>query len=610
MIIEDLRSHRVWSCTISIMITVLCIFVFGACHKTPAAGTRGGRAAHDVGVPSMPGIAGSVTYDDGAPAAAACLVFTAVGSGAQAAIVVADTTGRFTATLSPGEYAVAATAQRGAAWVEKFAITRDGYTLKLASDCQRTLGVVASNTFYDTRVMFGRNSFNTGDTFATIARPDGTFSLCLPSGDYIASLAGDMLSTGIAVSIPSKERIVLQGHPTREVRSAPASTAAVTHRIDGLINDILRSNARLVGIGEATHGSAEFVTTRSTLVFELAKRAQLQLVLLENDAISSLALDRYVNGDNIDLKVAISELGFWITDTFEFIHFLEEIRSYNLRLQSPADRIHVRGIDVQNTKPSVSVILANAKLLALSSDEQEMLQLLAPDRGKAVKQLGAKQRADLDTVLARLSSPMGQTELDTQISVAARSLAIQVGFLDGDTRGLYMQRREAGMAQLAHFIVERTGVKRAVLWAHNDHVSRHIGGANSVGQRLAEAFPTSYYSIGFFFYEGSTRAWDAAGKIGVVSHTMGPAPAFTVERVIMAMTGFPTIAWLPLRDAPSALKEWFEVPRYVREVGALYNGEDRATVLINMQAAFDAIVVIKTIHDSSPTPTGVRRASR
>jgi erythromycin esterase len=609
MILECLRSPRVhsWSHAISIAMAASYLSAFGACHNAPVPQVHRNLPTHDGRVLPVSGIEGLATYDDGTPAADACLVFTDIASGAQAAVSVADAAGKFITTVSAGEYAVAATGQRGAVWIERLTISRDGFTVKLAGDCRGTAGTIVGDVQPDTRIVFGRRSFSTGDTFTTMARPDGTFSLCLPHGDYIASLEGGMLSLGSSVSIPSNNPIVLRGYSRSEVRHVPASVKLAAYHIDGLVNDIVRSNARLVGIGEATHGSAEFVTARSTLIFDLARRAQLRLVLLENDAISSHALERYVNGDNVDLRAAIAELGFWITDTAEFIHFFEQVRSYNLSLATATDRIHIHGVDVQSTKPSVALIMANAQALKLNSDEQTLLQLLGPDRGKAVKQLDAKRRGDLDATLARLSRPTGSAELDTRIAIAARSLAIQVGFLDGDTQGLYMQRREAGMAQLARYIVERSGAKRAALWAHNDHVSRHIGGVDSVGSTLADVFSNSYYPIGFFFYEGSTRAWDAAGKIGVVSHVIGAAPAFTVEGAVMSMTGFPTIAWLPLSSLPPALHRWLEVPRYVREVGAVYNGEDRATVLLNIKAAFDAIVVIRSIRDSSPTPTGVRR---
>jgi erythromycin esterase-like protein len=179
--------------------------------------------------------------------------------------------------------------------------------------------------------------------------------------------------------------------------------------------------------------------------------------------------------------------------------------------------------------------------------------------------------------------------------------------MDGDVQALYWERSEAGMAALAAFVVERTGGTRAALWAHNDHVSKHLGGVDSLGYRLASALANSYYAVAFFAYQGSSRAWDPAGKIGVLSYPIAAAPSFTIEGAMMTATSHPAVAWLPLRRLPQPLRAWLAVPRFARELGAVYMGEARSMILMNASLAFDALVVIKSVHDSSPTPTGLRR---
>jgi erythromycin esterase-like protein len=213
-------------------------------------------------------------------------------------------------------------------------------------------------------------------------------------------------------------------------------------------------------------------------------------------------------------------------------------------------------------------------------------------------------------LLLRLAIPRGNTLRDIQLAVAASSLAIQVGYLDGDVRGLYSSRRDAGMARLAQLIVNTAPSARACLWAHNDHVARVSQvGYDSIGQLLMVSLAGRYYPVGFYLFEGSARAWDAEEKIGVVSHSFKPAPAYTVEGALMNATGFPEIAWVALGRLPPKLRAWFTVPRYARELGAGSNGEARTMILFDMLSAFDATVVIKHVHDSSPTPTGIRRAT-
>lgn len=75
----------------------------------------------------------------------------------------------------------------------------------------------------------------------------------------------------------------------------------------------------------------------------------------------------------------------------------------------------------------------------------------------------------------------------------------------------------------------------------------------------------------------------------------------------MRATGLPDIAWLPLRTLPATFRGWLATPRFVREVGAAYVDPEATMMLRPMREAFDAVVVIKTGHDSTPTPTGVRK---
>ncbi|MBC7974505.1 MAG: hypothetical protein H7138_05920 [Myxococcales bacterium] len=117
-----------------------------------------------------------------------------------------------------------------------------------------------------------------------------------------------------------------------------------------------------------------------------------------------------------------------------------------------------------------------------------------------------------------------------------------------------------------------------------------------------------YYGVGIYMYQGSARAWDSAGAIGVISHPVAVAPPFAVESVFMAAAGRPEVAWVALRSLPSSLTTWLNLPRFVRELTAVYAGEDELMTLRDLREALDAVVIVKLGHDSSPTATGVRVA--
>jgi erythromycin esterase-like protein len=132
----------------------------------------------------------------------------------------------------------------------------------------------------------------------------------------------------------------IDGIAASEVRRAPPATVRISARFENLVDDISRRDPTIIGLGEATHGTAEFVQARGELTLALIRSASVRLLLFEVDAISASALDDYVNGADVDLAKALPALGFWITDTYEFRRFLELVRQYNAGV---TDKVHLWG---------------------------------------------------------------------------------------------------------------------------------------------------------------------------------------------------------------------------------------------------------------------------
>lgn len=574
---------------------IIVFYVLAGCKTIP-----GKAAAQQLPTPTLAGI---VSYDDGAPANGALIAITSRETGGQVDVLTTDNDGRFQSAIAPGDYAVAVTGERGFAWIESEGVPNITLHIKLSQACHSLTGQVDGSA-ESTRVTLSRRSTSKGDTFVGSVRKDGRFELCLPEAHYRASLTGRALSLGANVNVPEASTLHLKGFSSDEVKRPPAKLDRVPADLGGLVADISASDPVVIGLGEATHGTSEFFSARGALTLELIRRAGVRLILFEFDAIAGAALDGYVNGTDVDIAKAVAALGFWTTDTYEFLRFLDDVRRYNA---TATDKVHVWGIDLQNTVLPVDVLVNNAAVLSITDEEQATLKLIAPQKGKPVRDLSVTQRRSLNALLARLETPRGASQQDLIVAVAARSLTMQMGYWDGDMISMFSQRRDAGMASLAGFIVAQLGAKRACLWAHAGHVSKEST-TPRMGHHLASIPTLRYYGIGFYMHHGSARAWDANLKIGVISHPFPPAPAYTVESVVMASAGTPEIAWVPFHRLPTSLRKWMETPRFVREVGAIYTDNDDTMTLRSVPSAFDAVVVIQVGHDSSPTPTGDRKA--
>lgn len=101
---------------------------------------------------------------------------------------------------------------------------------------------------------------------------------------------------------------------------------------------------RVVGLGEATHGSREFFTLKHRLVEYLVTEQAFTVFALEADQDGCRALDTYVTTGAGDAAAGLRDLGYWTWHTQEVLALLGWLRVYNTT--APAGRaVRVVGVD-------------------------------------------------------------------------------------------------------------------------------------------------------------------------------------------------------------------------------------------------------------------------
>jgi erythromycin esterase len=572
-----------------IAISLMCAF---ACQRGPAVAPP----------PPSGTLTGTVMELSGEPPEGPVLVgLTDTKTSWQIAVVETDPRGRFAAQVPPGDYALAITTPRAFGFVDHVKAPGASAGAKLSRECLAVRGRLTGEVAPRSRVVFNRYSQLTGDRFVAPVSPGGGFQVCLPEADYLVGADGASVSHAQAVHVPVLAPLELPVWPRATIEAVPQVPGRAGPADLASFVKALARGPRVLGLGEANHGTGDFYTRRGELT--LAREGDLHYVLLEADAIGMLAIDDYVQGREIAIAEAVAKLRFWTTDVREFHQFLNDVREYNKGI-APERRVHVMGIDAQRSDPPAAFLLAGRAELALLAADVELLERLAADKA-ALSKLAAAEVAILEKLLDRLDAVPGKIDLlevRARAALAARSLRHQLGYV-GKTHTNSL--RDAAMADLTMRILELGHPGQAAVWAHQGHVARASDdGTVILGQHLARRIP-GYYAIAFLSYDGAARAWDAAGEIGVIPHQLGPAPPFNVESVILAAAGSPDIAWVRLDTVSESLKAWLRAPRFVRELGSVV---PRSTQILRpFPQAFDAVVVIKRASASTPTPTGERR---
>jgi erythromycin esterase len=558
-------------------------------------------------------LTGNVSGADGQAVSGPILIgITDQKTGIRWGVAETDASGRFEVPLPAGEYALAVTSAAGFGYLEHVRSPATGFTLTLSSSCVAIEGQLRGALAAKGVVEVSRFSNSIGDKFVTPVAADGSFRTCLPDGEYTATAGGSLISRSVRFFVPATTRFELAAYTRRDIESPPPTAPIARSSLSDLAAT-LQQGPRVLGFGEANHGTGDFYTQRGALALELARTGGLRYIMLEADAVVLLRVDDYVNGDPVDLSATLAALGFWITDQKEFIAIIDQVRAFNASLP-PERRVHILGFDAQMTEPAAKLLVAAREELGLTQQQVDLVARLGPNNAKSFMEVTAAEKAIVQELLRRLEG-IGRFDpraTSGRAAIAARSLRHQLGYLSESSWIAQGGMRDAAMADIATFVIERGGPGRASLWGHALHIARetYAGGLKSMGCYLADHFAADYYPVGFFTYEGAARAWDAPGKIGVIPHKLAPTPPYYVESAIMEATRHPDMAWVAIKTMPAALRKWLDQPRFSREFGSSYQGEEDARTLRLFPTAFDALVVLKRGSPSTPTPTGERRVAQ
>ncbi len=93
---------------------------------------------------------------------------------------------------------------------------------------------------------------------------------------------------------------------------------------------------RIVGMGEATHGSHEFFAMKHRMLEFLVKQMGFRVFAIEANFTECRAINDYVLYEKGDAKKVIAGMYFWTWNTTEVMKMVEWMRHYNIG-KSPAD---------------------------------------------------------------------------------------------------------------------------------------------------------------------------------------------------------------------------------------------------------------------------------
>src|SRR5215813_13585352 len=307
----------------------------------------------------------------------------------------------------------------------------------------------------------------------------------------------------------------------------------------------LIGNARVVALGEATHGTREFFQLKHRLMEYCISELGFTVIGFEADFGATLAVNDYVLHGNGNARDAAAATGFGIWDTEEVAALIEWVRGWNLTHER---KVKFYGFDMQSAAASTVHLLTYLERVApeLAAESDRILGRLCSQNTGTFADVPAVERelmlAQITTVLGAFAAQRAAwvartSEMDWNLGRQSASVVQQCVRLewsdteDGFAKGF--EYRDRCMADNVHALLAAEGPgTRAVLWAHNGHV-QHAPDAGMVnmGSLLhAELGAADYRAVGFAFNRGGFRA---VGPDRVLrDYVVGSAPEGFVDAAL------------------------------------------------------------------------------
>lgn len=331
-------------------------------------------------------------------------------------------------------------------------------------------------------------------------------------------------------------------------------------------------DARVIGVGEGTHGTREFRRLLHGLVVHAAHEQQPVVLAVELPFNMALALDAWAghgwvpdpqirDRDLADPKLLASG---WLGATRESFELFTWIRDFN-RDVPPERQIQIVGVDVCMS------VHCGAEIVDYLGDidpdiEPQARVLVVPLRGFDLErtrspELAARARenlAELRAMLAARRDRIVARRGDDTYEVAQRLVwlaerRVDIALVGGDNP--VSHEREVAMAETVAWIRDRLGDDgRVLLHAHNGHVGRsrsrmpngRLSHSPQMGEYLADRLGSDYAVVYSTFDAGEFLAFYTCGWVGAEqfktrvlrAFSVRPAPRGTLEATLRASAAY------------------------------------------------------------------------
>lgn len=353
-------------------------------------------------------------------------------------------------------------------------------------------------------------------------------------------------------------------------------------------------DARVVLLGEASHGTSEFYQMRERISRELILHKGFDFIAIEGDWPDAARIDHYVRHREYAPSewTAFARFPAWMWRNTDVRNFVVWLRDHNTSIK-PQDRVAFHGLDLYSLYDSIRFVLdyldkVDPQAAKVARERYGCLTPWQSDPatyGRAA--LSEKYPICEDDVAGALKDLQSKREAYASHDGERFLDAVQNARLVANAERYYRimyygsraswNLRDGHMFETLKALLAHHGPNsKGIVWAHNSHVGdasateMSARGEFNIGQLCRKEFGNACYTIGFGTDHGTVAAASDWGDPMEIK-TVRPALKNSYEKLCHD-TGVPRFM-LPLRDPASAHRRALLEPHLERAIGVIYRPE-------------------------------------
>lgn len=358
-------------------------------------------------------------------------------------------------------------------------------------------------------------------------------------------------------------------------------------------------DVKVIGLGEATHGTKEFFQIKQRLFQYFVKNFGHRVFAFEMDYGESLIIDDYIQTGKGDLTTIMKdEMHFFTWRTTEVRDLIEWMKNYNIG-KTEDQKLHLYGVDCQYFDTNARILQAKISKIDVSLG-QKLQPILSPMKSLSY----IPSETDLNTISSLIKSnkndivsKSSQNEYEVLEQISAIFIQTYL-YLKEPNSEKSSNLRDEYMGKNAVWLAKRTNYPMSI-WAHNYHVSNIVETftySRTMGYYITNALQGNYKVIGFSFLKGTVTSKNSL-NLKVEYLNVDDALTERFVNVVFGKCSIPNFLFKTKDVFKNPIIRPYIVSRAFFEMGAVYDTQNKPNekyFLPLSEANYDYLIHINT----------------